>query len=102
GCAPPTRRCGRSPTAGRTASGCGSSSRCSSTRRCSAAATERVPPTWPPGTVAAMALITGERSVEIDAPIEQVFAIAADIERAPEWQGSLQEVDVESRDGDGR
>jgi len=49
-----------------------------------------------------MALITGERSVEIDAPIEQVFAIAADIERAPEWQGSLQEVDVESRDGDGR
>ena len=49
-----------------------------------------------------MGLITGDQSVEIDAPIEECFAIAADIENAPEWQGSLKEVDVLERDADGR
>ena len=49
-----------------------------------------------------MGNITGERSVEIDAPIEQVFDIAADIENAAEWQGSLKDVEVLERDGDGR
>jgi uncharacterized membrane protein len=44
----------------------------------------------------------GERSVEIDAPIQRVFDIAADIENAPEWQGSLKDVDVLERDGAGR
>ena len=33
-----------------------------------------------------MGIIKGERSVEVDAPIERCFAIAADIEHAPEWQ----------------
>lgn len=49
-----------------------------------------------------MANIEGERTVEIDAPIERCFEIAADIERAPEWQGSLQDVDVLERDADKR
>ena len=49
-----------------------------------------------------MGLITGDRSVEIDAPIDECFAIAADIETAPEWQGSLKKVDVLERDADGR
>jgi uncharacterized membrane protein len=49
-----------------------------------------------------MGHITGESSVEIDAPIEQCFEIAADIEHAPEWQGSLRDVEVLSKDGDGR
>ena len=49
-----------------------------------------------------MGLITGDRSVDIDAPIDECFAIAADIEGAPEWQGSLKEVDVLERDEDGR
>lgn len=49
-----------------------------------------------------MGLITGERTVEIAAPIADCFAIAADIERAPEWQGSLKDVDVVERDGGGR
>ena len=48
-----------------------------------------------------MGKITGERSVEIDAPIQRVFAVAADIEGAPGWQGSLREVVVLQRDGDG-
>jgi uncharacterized membrane protein len=47
-------------------------------------------------------MITGDRSVEIDAPIDRCFAIAADIETAPKWQGSLKDVEVLSKDADGR
>jgi uncharacterized membrane protein len=47
-------------------------------------------------------MITGDRTVEIDAPIDHCFAIAADIEGAPKWQGSLKDVEVLSKDGDGR
>jgi carbon monoxide dehydrogenase subunit G len=49
-----------------------------------------------------MGLIKGDRSVEIDAPIDRCFEIAADIEHAPEWQGSLREVEVLSSDAEGR
>lgn len=48
-----------------------------------------------------MAKIEGERVVEIDAPIERCFEIAADVENAPEWQGSLREVEVLETDDDG-
>jgi uncharacterized membrane protein len=47
-------------------------------------------------------MITGDRSVEIDAPIDRCFAIAADIEGAPKWQGSLKGVEVLSKDAEGR
>jgi uncharacterized membrane protein len=49
-----------------------------------------------------MGKITGERSVEIDAPVQRCFDIAADIEGAPAWQGSLKSVEVLERDADGR
>jgi uncharacterized membrane protein len=49
-----------------------------------------------------MANIKGEKTVEIEAPIERCFAIAADIDNAPDWQGSLKDVEVLERDGDGR
>jgi uncharacterized membrane protein len=49
-----------------------------------------------------MGLIEGERSAEIDAPIERCYAIAADIEHAPDWQGSLRDVEVLERDADKR
>jgi uncharacterized membrane protein len=49
-----------------------------------------------------MGLIKGDRSVEVDAPIGRCFEIAANIEAAPEWQGSLQDVEVLERDGDKR
>ena len=49
-----------------------------------------------------MGLIEGERSVEIDAPIDRCFDIAADIEGAPDWQGSLKDVEVLERDGQKR
>ena len=49
-----------------------------------------------------MGEIRGERSVEIAAPIEKCFAIAADIQGAPDWQKSLNDVDVIERDVDQR
>ena len=49
-----------------------------------------------------MGKIRGERTIDIDAPVQRCFDVAADIEGAPAWQGSLQEVDVLERDGDGR
>ena len=47
-------------------------------------------------------MITGDRTVEIDAPIQRCFDIAADIEGAPKWQGSLKDVEVLSKDAEGR
>jgi uncharacterized membrane protein len=49
-----------------------------------------------------MGLIEGERTVEIEAPVERCYEIAADIEGAPEWQGSLQDVEVLERDSERR
>jgi uncharacterized membrane protein len=49
-----------------------------------------------------MGIIEGEKTVEIDAPIERCYELAADIEGAPEWQGSLQDVEVLERDGERR
>ena len=49
-----------------------------------------------------MGTISGERSVEIDAPMERCYEIASDIQNAPEWQGSLKDVDVLERDGERR
>ena len=49
-----------------------------------------------------MGTISGERSVEIDAPMERCYEIASDINHAPEWQGSLKDVEVLERDGEKR
>lgn len=49
-----------------------------------------------------MGEIKGDRTVEIDAPIDEVFAIAADIEAATAWQASLKQVVVLESDDDGR
>jgi uncharacterized membrane protein len=49
-----------------------------------------------------MGTIKGDRSVEIEAPIERCYEIAADIENAPEWQGSLKDVEILERDGERR
>ncbi len=49
-----------------------------------------------------MGMIEGERSVEIEAPIERCYEIAADIENATEWQGSLRDVEVLERDAERR
>jgi uncharacterized membrane protein len=49
-----------------------------------------------------MGNISGARTVEIDAPIGRCFEIAADIDNAPEWQGSLKDVEVLERHPDKR
>jgi uncharacterized membrane protein len=49
-----------------------------------------------------MGVIKGDRSVEIEAPIERCYEIAADLENATEWQGSLKDVEVLERDGERR
>lgn len=49
-----------------------------------------------------MPRLEGAESADIDAPIDAVYAIAADIERAPEWQGTMQSAEVLERDAEGR
>ena len=49
-----------------------------------------------------MGIIGGERIAEIAAPIERCYEIAADLERAPEWQRALKDVEVLERGPDGR
>jgi hypothetical protein len=49
-----------------------------------------------------MADLEGTRSIKIAAPRERCFAIAADLDRVPEWHGAMTEIEVLERDGDGR
>ena len=48
-----------------------------------------------------MGTITGSSTAEIEAPIEQVWAIVEDILAAPDWQGGLKDMDAVERDADG-
>ena len=49
-----------------------------------------------------MGMISGERSVEIDAPMERCYEIASDRANAPDWQGSLKDAEVLERDAEKR
>ena len=49
----------------------------------------------------AMAL-SGSSTEEIEAPIEKVWELVADVERAPDWQGGLDGLEALERDGEGR
>lgn len=40
--------------------------------------------------------MTIEESIEIARPVEAVYAIIRDLERAPDWQDSLESVDVQA------
>jgi ribosome-associated toxin RatA of RatAB toxin-antitoxin module len=51
---------------------------------------------------AADQMITGEKTIDIGASPETVFAVASDLERYPEWQDFLQHVSVRDRDAAGR
>jgi len=48
-----------------------------------------------------MAMLTGSSTAEVDAPLEQVWALVEDVERAPEWQGGLKGMRALERDRDG-
>ncbi|MBV9193031.1 MAG: SRPBCC family protein [Solirubrobacterales bacterium] len=49
-----------------------------------------------------MGNLTGSSSAEIDAPLERVWELVADVERAPEWQGGLKALRPLERDAGGR
>jgi uncharacterized membrane protein len=49
-----------------------------------------------------MGTLEASWTVEIDAPRERCYEIAADIEGAPEWQGTLERVEVLKRDREDR
>ena len=46
--------------------------------------------------------IHGSATEEIEAPIEKVFEVAADVEGSPRWQPEIKRVEVLERDADGR
>jgi len=46
--------------------------------------------------------ITGSSTADIDAPLDQVWALVEDVEAAPQWQGGLKSLRALDRDGDGR
>ena len=45
--------------------------------------------------------IEGSASAEIEAPIQRVYAVAADVEHLPRWQPEVQTAEVLERDADG-
>ncbi len=49
-----------------------------------------------------MGNIGGTASVEIDAPLEDVWAVVQDVITAPEWQGGLDKMTALERDADDR
>jgi carbon monoxide dehydrogenase subunit G len=49
-----------------------------------------------------MAHMGGTASAEIDAPVDEVWAIVEDVLSAPDWQGGLVSVTALEHDGDGR
>ena len=49
-----------------------------------------------------MANLGGSSSAEIDAPIDEVWAIVEDVLIAPEWQGGLIAITALQKDDEGR
>ncbi|MDQ6835443.1 MAG: SRPBCC family protein [Actinomycetota bacterium] len=49
-----------------------------------------------------MSVLRGSCSEELPSPRERCWTLVADIERAPEWQRTLERVDVRERDDQGR
>jgi coenzyme Q-binding protein COQ10 len=48
-----------------------------------------------------MGTIDGSASTEIEAPIAEVYRVAADVEGSPRWQPEIKLADCLERDGDG-
>ncbi len=49
-----------------------------------------------------MGKIAGNSTEEIDAPIDKVWALVEDVEKAPDWQGGMNGMEALERDPDGR
>jgi len=48
-----------------------------------------------------MTMVTGSSTAEVDAPLDQVWALVEDVERAPQWQGGLKGMHALERDEQG-
>ena len=48
-----------------------------------------------------MGKINGSASIEIEAPIDEVYAAAADVEASPRWQPEIKVAECIERDGEG-
>ena len=46
--------------------------------------------------------LSGSSTADINAPLEQVWAVVEDVESAPQWQGGLKAMRALERDADGR
>jgi ribosome-associated toxin RatA of RatAB toxin-antitoxin module len=49
-----------------------------------------------------MPTLTGSSTAEIDAPLDEVWELVADVERSPDWQGGLKALRALEHDSDGR
>lgn len=49
-----------------------------------------------------MGHLGGNASIEIDAPLDEVWAVVEDVLTAPEWQGGLDAMSALEHDGEGR
>ena len=49
-----------------------------------------------------MGQLGGEASIELDRPIDEVYAFLEDTETAASWQGGLEDIEVLERDAEGR
>ena len=49
-----------------------------------------------------MGVLAGSSSAEIDAPLEQVWKAVEDVEKAPDWQGGMKDLEALERDDQGR
>jgi ribosome-associated toxin RatA of RatAB toxin-antitoxin module len=49
-----------------------------------------------------VAKLSGSSTAEIDAPLDRVWALVEDVEKAPDWQGGLKGLEALERDDDGR
>jgi carbon monoxide dehydrogenase subunit G len=48
-----------------------------------------------------MGTISGSSTAEIDAPLDEVWALVEDVEKAPSWQGGLKDLEALERDAEG-
>jgi carbon monoxide dehydrogenase subunit G len=49
-----------------------------------------------------MGTLVGSSTAEINAPLDAVWTVIADVERAPEWQGGMDGLTALERDAEGR
>ena len=49
-----------------------------------------------------MGSLSGSSTAEINAPLDEVWKLVEDVEKAPEWQGGLKDIEAIERDSEGR